>query len=91
MPLDKFSQNGLSKDAEKIAEPDSQKGETGYTSGPAAFLSKDNGVGDEAEVEDSVDDADVGVPEDARYGISRLSLSPPSRKTAPTRSAPSTS
>lgn len=77
MPLDKFSQNGLSKDAEEIAEPDSQKGETGYTSGPAAFLSKDDGVGDEAEVEDSVDDADVGVPEDARYGISQQAISLP--------------
>lgn len=72
MPFDKFPQNGFAKDTEQIAEADSQKGETSYTGGPAAFLSEDDGVGDEAEVEDAVDDTDVGVPEDAAYELTAL-------------------
>ncbi len=47
------------------ADADADKGQARHAGCPAADLGEDDGVRDEAEVEDAVDDGDVDVPEDA--------------------------
>ena len=55
---------------EKDTDPNAGEGETGKTEGPVTDIHKDDGIGDEAEVEDGVDDCYVDVPENAVMNVS---------------------
>ena len=59
MRLDESPQDRLAKDGEQVSSADTQKGETGDTGGPPAFLTEHDGICDEAEVQDAVDNTDV--------------------------------
>lgn len=63
--VDHAAEEGFGADDEEGADADADEGEAGDAGGPAAALGEDDGVGDEAEVEDAVDDGDIDVPEDA--------------------------
>lgn len=60
--VDQAAEEGFAGDDEEGADADAGEGEAGDAGGPAAELGEDDGVGDEAEVEDAVDDGDVDVP-----------------------------
>ena len=62
MGVDHAADEGFGGDDDEGADADAGEGETGDGGRPAADLGEDEGVGDEAEVEDSVDDGDVDVP-----------------------------
>lgn len=56
----RFEHNG-----EQVSNSDAAEGEAAEARGPAALLLKDDGIGDEGEVECAIDDCYVYVPEDA--------------------------
>lgn len=63
--VDDAADERLAADDDERADADAAEGEAADAGGPAAALGEDDGVGDEAEVEDAIDDGDVDVPEDA--------------------------
>ena len=63
--IDHAPDEGFADNDEEAADGEAGEGETAKTEGPAADAGEDDGVGDEAEVEDAVDDGDVEVPENA--------------------------
>ncbi len=63
--VDHAADEGFGADDEEAADGEAGEGEAGEAEGPVAGAGEDDGVGDEAEVEDAVDDGDVDVPEDA--------------------------
>lgn len=70
MRVDEAADERLAEDDDEPADADADVGEPRGARLPAADFSEDDGVGDEAEVEDGVDDGDVEVPEDAvDYGL----------------------
>ena len=70
MRLDESAKNRLSKNGEQVAGPDAQECETSDTGRPSAFLAEDDGICNEAEIQNAVNDADVNVPKDAMEDVS---------------------
>lgn len=56
--VDYAAEEGLRDDGDDGADADAAEGEAGDAGGPAAVLGEDDGVGEEAEVEDAVDERD---------------------------------
>ena len=65
MGVDHTADEGFGADDKEAADGEAGEGEPGEAEGPVAGAGEDDGVGDEAEVEDAVDDGNVDVPEDA--------------------------
>lgn len=70
MRVDESAARGLENDSEQIADANAAEGEAADTRGPAALLLENYWVGDEGEVEGSVDDCYVDVPKETE--IKRL-------------------
>ena len=63
--VDHPADEGFTEYDSQRSYPDPAECESGNPDGPAPDLAEDDGVGDEAEVEDAVNDGDVEIPEDA--------------------------
>lgn len=61
LAVDDASEDGLSKDGGKSTDADADKGQSGDADFPAAMFGEDDGIGDEAEVENGVDNRDPGL------------------------------
>lgn len=67
MRVDESATCGLENDGEQVADADAAEGEAADTRGPAALLLEDYWVGDEGEVEGTVDNCDIDIPEETRF------------------------
>lgn len=60
--VDDAAEEGFAEDDDEGADADAAKGEAGHTWGPTAMLGEDDGVGEETEVENRINEGDpVGM------------------------------
>ena len=64
MGIDHAANEGFTANDYKTAHSHAGEGETGDTSRPASDTGKDDGIGNEFQVEYAVDDGDIDIPED---------------------------